>query len=207
MKFDPQQSGWPRAVLLTAQGIVSVFAILLTLAITMSSCHKNEMASPEQTGEGGTPAVFSQEELAETYASLTGFIAEAQSDKVWSQFRAQQQATIMTVDNSMRIEVTGDKPVLIAPAFAAGKRFIVEAVMDCPADTTAQLYYLTKGQASYTEGHSQKVQLKRGRNIVYFRVDLPNLMDPLRFDPATTPGVYLVRSMNAMALPPAPATK
>jgi hypothetical protein len=149
----------------------------------------------------GEPVVMSQEELASEYATLGGLVAEANSGTVWRQFRAQQQATLSVTGERLVIKVTGDNPVVILPNFARGQRFILEAIIDSENVTTAQLYYLTPDQKKYSEDQSQLVELKTGRNVVYFKVDDPAVIDPIRFDPASTPGTYTIERMTARALP------
>ena len=99
------------------------------------------------------------------------------------------------------VYAAGDDASLILPRFAAGKRFIVQVVINSPVETTAQLYYLTNGQTKYRESQSQIAKLVPSRNVVYFRVDAPNVIDPIRFDPSAAPGEYTIESMTAMGLP------
>lgn len=111
-----------------------------------------------------------------------------------------QQGTMSVADNKLTLTATGDDAGLILPPFAAGKRFIVEATYDSPADTMAQLFYKTSGQKDYSEANSQAASVKAGRNVIYFRVDAPNIIDPLRFDPGAVPGVYVLESMVARGI-------
>ncbi len=180
---------------------VFVFAAMLGAVFGAGSCRDSE----NQANAEGNPVVPSQDELAATYSTLTDFIIEVRKDAGWKKFRAEKQATLSTGDNRLRIQATGDDPVIILPGsglVAGVKRFMIEVVMESPAETHAQLYYLTKGQTKYTERHSQVAPLKPGRNIIYFRVEDPNLIGPLRLDPGATAGVYVISSMNVMALTP-----
>ena len=49
------------------------------------------------------------------------------------------------------------------------------------------------------------LMLKPGANVVYFDLDQPNLIDPLRLDPAAAPGDYVINSIVArVATTPSP---
>jgi hypothetical protein len=50
---------------------------------------------------------------------------------------------------------------------------------------------------TYTETHSQLFPLIKGRNVVYFRVNQPDLIDPVRLDPAFNAGDYKIESIAA----------
>lgn len=113
----------------------------------------------------------------------------------------EKQATLSVADNRLVVNATGGDSAIFLPPFAAGKRFLVQIILDSPADTAAQLFYLVSGQAAYTEARSQIVALTKGRNVVYFQVAEPNVVDPIRFDPGALPGTYTIESMVARALP------
>lgn len=187
-------------------------ALVAVFAGAIWSCDSHDSASPrgpaaapttiETDTSGGEPVVYAQSELASDYATLTGLVAEAVTGGVWRQFRAQQQATLSVAGDRLVVKATGDNPVIILPAFAAGQRFIIEAVIESENATSAQLYYLTPGQTKFSEDQSQLVDIKAGLNVVYFRIDDPNVIDPLRFDPASKPGTYTIERMTARGLPP-----
>ncbi len=178
-----------------------MFAAMLVAGFGAGSCRDSENGATAE----GSPVVLSQDELAANYSTLTDFIIEVRKDAGWKKFRAEKQAMLITGDNRLRIQATGDDPVIILPGsglVAGVKRFMVEVVIESPAETHAQLYYLAKGQTKYMERNSQIAPLKPGRNIIYFRVEDPNLIGPLRLDPGATAGLYVISSMNVMALPP-----
>ena len=198
---DSRNSGWQQ----TGTRICAAF--VLTAALTFASCESRQEAAPgaaaEDAGEAGTPMELPQEELAADYATLTGLVAEARTDAIFQRFLPQQQASVAAVGNRLTVTALGDDPVLLLPPFASGKRFMIEAVVNSPVETTAQLFYLTTGQSKYRDGQSQIAPLKPGRNVIYFRVDALNVIDPIRFDPAQVAGEYTIDSMVAMGLPPA----
>lgn len=145
-----------------------------------------------------------QAELAATFNSATALIAEAKTDAVWRKFKVQQQGQMALAGNRLKFTATGGDGALLLPAFAVGRRLVIQAVLDSPVATTAQMFYLTAGQTTYKAAQSQAVPLETGRNVIYFRLDRPNLADPIRFDPGTEAGVYMLESMTARALAPAP---
>ena len=193
---------------------LSVALAAVFVALALMSCDSHDATSAgkgspsagaagiDTDTSGGDPVALSQEELAAEYATLTGLVAEGVDANVWRLFRAQQQAKLSFSGSRLVVTATGDNPVLILPAFATGQRFILEAVIESSNVTSAQLYYLTSGQRKYSEDQSQVVELKPGHNVVYFRIDDPNVVDPLRFDPASSPGTYTIERMTARGLGP-----
>jgi hypothetical protein len=113
---------------------------------------------------------------------------------------ANEQVVLTPSENGLKIVSSGGDPQLILPPFAEGKRFILQVVIQSPVDTTAQLFFLLQGQSSYLEDKSYTVPLKPGKNVIYFRLDSPSLIDPLRFDPAVHPGNYIIDSITARAI-------
>ncbi len=173
--------------------------VLLAFAGAMSSCGRN--SDKEDPNAEGPPTTLSQDDLADTYSSLGVFLAAARTERVWRMFKAKQQAVLTVEDNALKVEATDDNPTIIMPGSAvAGKRFMLEVVIESPARTFAQLYFLTKGQRDYTERHSQLAELTPGKNIIYFRLDHPNLTGSLRFDPGQVPGIYRLTSIDVMEL-------
>ena len=180
-------------------------AAAFVIAGAVWSCDQGD-TPPPATGaasdapEQGTAEELSQEDLEATYATLTGLTAEARTEEVWKRFGA-QQAAVSVVDNRLIVNATGDNPTLTLPPFVTGTRFIMQVVINSPVETVAQVYYLRKGQTKYKESQSQVAGLSPGRNVIYFRLDAPDLIDPVRFDPAEAPGEYIIESMTAMGLP------
>lgn len=177
---------------------------MIALALALASCDRAPEAPPtaEAPAPQGTPATFSQDELAAMYPSLSGLVAEARTSDVWKRFNATQQANLTVADNRLQIEATGDNPIIILPAFGAtGHRFLIETIIESPTATTARMFYMVKGQTQYYDAQSQVVALQPGRNVVYFRFEDRNIIDPLRLDPGAAPGTYVIESMRAMELP------
>lgn len=177
----------------------------LACASALWSCDSQDTASTQTSvgdsvGEQGTAEELPQEELAAIYAGLTGLVAEARTEDVWKRFGA-EGASMSISDNRLIVNASGDEANLRLPAFAAGKQFILQVIIDSPVETVAQLFYLVKGQTKYREGQSQVAPLTVGRNVIYFRVDPPDVIDPMRFDPSAAPGEYTIESMTAMGLP------
>jgi len=114
---------------------------------------------------------------------------------------AASQATVAPAEKGLQVTATGDDPVLGLPPFAAGKRFILQVVIESPAETGAQLFYKLASDPKYAEGRAPLCPLTKGRNVIYWRVDAPDVTDPLRLDPGFTPGTYLIESIVARALP------
>ena len=180
-------------------------AVMLLLASALWSCDSRERTSStspavDEVVEPGTPAEPSQEELAATFSTLSGLVAEARTEDVWRRFGV-KRASVSVVENRLMVNATGDDAALILPPFAAGKAFMLQVILNSPVDTRAQLFHLVKGQTKYRDGQSQIAPLKAGRNVIYFSVNAPDVIDPLRFDPSAAPGEYTIERMTAMALP------
>ena len=148
------------------------------------------------------PAPKSQAQLEADFNSSRAIIGEAKAQAVFSQFKAGHQVQLSSGWDTLKVHATGDDPQFFLPPFGAGRRFIIEAVVQSPADTIMQIYYLRTGQNQYNGDQVRTSVLKEGRNTVYFELDAPDLIDPLRVDIGTVPGHYVVESMIARGLPP-----
>jgi hypothetical protein len=195
---------------------VSAATLLAAVAILATGCEERpQSTAATDTTSSGTPATGStatdlqaapaapktQEEIEQIFNSSTAPLAEARTPAVFSQFRPIQQAQLTPAGEMLRVTATGIDPQMLLPAFIQGKRFVVQATLESPADTLMQIFYLTQGQNEYTAAQSQKAQLVQGRNVVYLLFDVPNMIDPLRVDIGTAPGEYIVESMIARMLP------
>ncbi len=172
--------------------------MLLVAAAALSACGREGGG----VAKAGGPA---QDELVVAFESGTDTFFEARTSAQLGTIRAVSQATMSPAENGIQVTATGDDPVLHLPPFAAGKRFIVQVTIDSPADSGIQLFYKVAGDAEYLESRSALYPLKAGQNVVYWRVDADNVIDPLRLDPGYTRGTYVVRSIVARALPSLPA--
>jgi hypothetical protein len=131
-------------------------------------------------------------------SSETLFAMKAPAELV--AIRAVSQATITAAENGLQVTATGSDPVLHLPPFAAGKRFILQVMINSPADGGIQLFHKISGDADYGEKRGPLYPLKQGRNTVYWCVDSANVVDPLRLDPGYTPGMYVIESIAARSL-------
>jgi len=145
---------------------------------------------------------LTQSELAQIFERANNVLAEAKTAGVFTQFRAGQQAQLTPTGDQLRVTASGDDPQVLLPAFIQGKQFIIQAIVESPTDTVMEMYYLRRGASDYTKDRSQSAPLVQGRNVVYFRFNAPDIIDPLRMDVGAAPGVYTVDSMIARVLPP-----
>ena len=58
---------------------------------------------------------------------------------------------------------------------------------------------MTRGDKTYDEGHSAMCPLKKGKNVIHFKVD-QDVIDPLRLDPSYTLGEYTIESIIARTI-------
>lgn len=181
---------------------------MIAAAATLSSCgdssQPDEQATTQQTtadAPGTPPPALPQSELRDLFNSAPNLLAEARTQDVFQRFRAVNQARLTAEGNSLRISATGPSAQVLLPPFIQGKTFVLEATLTSPADGTMRVYYLRRGQSAYTEAQSQTAPLVSGTNVVYFRFDTPDMVDPVRVDLETAPGDYVIQSMVARALP------
>jgi hypothetical protein len=173
--------------------------IFLTLGlVAVSGC--NPSSNPSAT-ENPPPTQRSQDELAAEFNASQKVLFLAKSGTELAKMKSSPQAALTPLDNGLKVTSSGDDPQLILPPFAEGKQFILQVVIQSPVDDSAQLFFLLQGQSSYLEGQSYSLPLKPGKNVIYFRLDSPSLIDPLRFDPAVHPGNYTIESITARAIP------
>ena len=145
-------------------------------------------------------AILPQDELAAAFNASSNNIFAATRGPELEKLKATQQCVVSPVENGLKMTATGTDPNLLLPDFAAGKRFIIQVIIDSPADTPVEVYWLVQGAKAYDEGHAQISPLKKGKNTVYFRIDEPNVVDPIRFDPGGAAGDYVIESIIARSL-------
>lgn len=164
---------------------------------TAGRAEKKSAPLPLLGGEAGLPQV----ELAAIYNRASVLLAEARGAAVFSQFRPVQQAQLTPLGDRLKVTATGNDAQLVLPAFIQGKQFIIQATIDSPAATQMEILYLRRGQTSYSDAQSQTAPLVKGRNVVYFRFNAPDMVDPLRVDIGAEPGDYTIESMIARFSP------
>lgn len=189
------KSHWLHA---TAVCLVATFLFAVAGCDERAPDTTNVVATPQ----GTPPPPASPADLAAIYEASPALLAEARSPAVFSQFRPVQDVELMPTGDTLKVTATGPAPQMLLPAFIQGKRFIIKATLTSPAATQMQLFYLRKGQTSYSDAQSQVAQLVPGPNEVYFRFDAPDMTDPLRLDIGTAPGDYILESMVARVLTP-----
>jgi hypothetical protein len=124
-------------------------------------------------------------------------IFEAKTASDFSKFEALREATLSPGPNGLRIVASGTDPQVVFPAFAQGKKFVLRVMIEAPFETPAQFFYQIASRPGFVEAQSQLVPLKKGKNIVYFSSDEPNVIDPVRIDPGASPGEYVIESVVA----------
>ncbi len=185
---------------------LTVVLIPLFCALFLFACKPN----PQPSAEGGTPSataapsgttlVIPQERLASAFDASPTLVFSATTSAEFARINGNGQVVLTPSEKGLKIVSSGDDPQLILPPFAEGKRFILQVVIQSPVDTTGQLFFLLQGQSTYLGDKSFEVQLKPGKNVIYFRLDSPSLVDPLRFDPGFLPGNYIIESITAKAI-------
>jgi hypothetical protein len=171
----------------------------LLLVLGMASCELKSNA-PE-----ASPSVWPQPRLAAAFDASGETIFEARTPSDLSEVKVENDATISVAPDGLKVTVSGDDPHLLLPHFAEGKQFILQIAIESPADTWIQLFFTSRDHPEVSEDQSQSLPLKKGKNVVYFQLDQANLIDPLRLDPGTSAGDYMIESVVART-PEKPAT-
>jgi hypothetical protein len=186
-----------------------VWTLPLVFSVAFSACEPNA-APPAPSGSppvsetsrtkaetAPQPSGPSQAEFAKAFDDSTTSLLELKTVEQFSQVKMNAEAVLVPGTDGLAMKVTGNDPVLFLPPFAAGKQFLLKVVIEAPAPTGMQVFYMLRDAPDYTEAHSQTVPLIKGRNVVYFRLNQPDLIDPVRLDPAYTPGDYKIESIAA----------
>ena len=126
-------------------------------------------------------------------------IFEAKSSADLAKCRALQQCELRPSDSGLKITAKGRDAAILLPDFAVGKHFILRIAIDSSSETAIQLFYLVRGDKTYDEIHAVMYPLKKGKNVIYFKVD-QDIVDPLRLDPSYTAGEYTIESIVARAI-------
>ena len=111
----------------------------------------------------------------------------------------QNDVQIENHDSGLLLEATGNDPFFVVP-FTPDKRegrYIVEVVLDAPADTLFTLYFTTASNTKEIQP-DQLVQRKimKGDNRLFFRLPHPEVTGLIRIDPGMKKGNYLLRSLT-----------
>ena len=173
-----------------------LWALPLVFSLAFTACGP-DAAPPTAAGSPPASQTEPQAELAKAFDGSTTALFELRTAEQFGQVKANADAVLTTGDDGLKIKVTGNDPVLFLPTFAAGKQFILQVVIEASTQTGMQLFYMLRDKPSYSEAHAPLVALAKGRNVVYFRINQPNVIDPVRLDPAYTPGDYRIESIVA----------
>ncbi len=140
-----------------------------------------------------------QKQFEAEFNASSEILFEAKTSADLAKCRALQQCELRPSDNGLKIVATGDDAAILLPNFATGKRFMLQVTIDSSTETGIQLFYMTRGDKTYDEGHSAIYPLKKGKNVIYFKVD-QDVVDPLRLDPSYTLGEYTIESIIARTI-------
>lgn len=176
--------------------------VVATFLFAVASCDERapDTTNVVTTPQGTPPPPATPADLAAIYEASPALLAEARSPAVFSQFRPVQDVELMPTGDTLKVTATGPAPQMLLPAFIQGKRFIIKATVVSPVATQMRVFYLRRGQTTYSDAQSQTAELAPGSNEVYFRFDAPDMIDPLRLDIGAAPGDYILESMVARVL-------
>ncbi len=177
-------------------GLIAVF-VIVTLCLV--GCGRREERSASK------PALaprHSEAQLERLFHAAGESALSIEDLEGFKQIKPVQNVHLTAESEGLKIEATNNDPSVHLPEFTGGHD-IVEVVVESPATTEMQLFYLLPGQKSFTEPQSEKRPLRSGHNVVYFELPDPAWTGVLRLDPGMMPGVYLIRSIKAKTAPAA----
>ncbi len=110
--------------------------------------------------------------------------------------------TIVSRAQDKEIISNGNDPQLFLPVLdvKSVRSAVLKVSIQIPVDTDVQLYYMTKEQPHYTEKNSIRKEGRQGENDLYFFLPLDDIVGPVRFDPGTKPGVYVLHELEIRAV-------
>ena len=160
---------------------------------------ESSLPSEERARREKIAKLTPQQQFEAEFNASSGILFEAKTSADLAKCRALQQCELRPSDNGLKIVVTGTDAAILLPNFATGKRFMLQVTIDSSTETGIQLFYMTRGDKTYDEGHSAMCPLKKGKNVIHFKVD-QDVIDPLRLDPSYTLGEYTIESIIARTI-------
>lgn len=93
----------------------------------------------------------------------------------------------------------GDDPQFFLPEInncvVSSPRIVLRIEMNSSVDTIAQVFYQSELIPYYTESQSDIQEVRKGKNILYFRIPLKDLIGHIRFDSGKKQGEYQIQSL------------
>lgn len=181
---------------------------LFLFAVAISACGPSgdtprDAATPNAASSpvATAPPAPTQADLAAKFDASTAAILEAKRVEDFAKFKPLNQVVLTPTADGLKITASGTDPQILLPPFAEGKPCIVQVTINLPVETPVQIFYSLHDSPSFSEAQSQlTTPLAKGRDVVYFLLDQPGLIDPVRLDPGASPGDYLIESVVARAI-------
>lgn len=104
---------------------------------------------------------------------------------------------------SLACRLPNERGAILLPVFAAreGMVPIAKLELESPIATTVDVLYKTRAQPSYKRTRQLHFEIAQGRNTLYIELLDPDFFDRLVVRPGREAGTYLVRSLEARAVP------
>jgi hypothetical protein len=160
---------------------------------------ESSLSSQERARRAEIANLTPQQQFEAEFNASSEIIFEAKTSTDLAKCRALQQCKLRPSDNGLKIVVTGTDAAILLPNFAVGKSFLLQVTIDSSTETGIQLFYVRRGDKTYHEGQAATYPLRKGKNVIYFKVD-QDVVDPLRLDPSYTPGEYTIESIIARSI-------
>lgn len=119
-------------------------------------------------------------------------------------FVAVAQTTITSQSDQLIIAASGNDPAVTLPpiAMAPPIQFALRVELTAPANSLAEVFYMTNPVQTFVPEHVVSVPVKAGKNVLLFEINDPEFSGGLRFDPGQVPGQYILHGLELFASGP-----
>ena len=160
---------------------------------------ESSLSSEERARRAEIAKLTPEKEFEAAFNASNEVLFEAKTSTDLAKCRALQQCELRPSNNGLKIVAKGHDSAILLPDFPVGKSFLLQVTIDSSTETGIQLFYLRRGDKTYQERQAAMYPLKKGKNVIYFKVD-QDVVDPLRLDPSYTPGEYTIESIVARTI-------
>jgi len=129
--------------------------------------------------------------LSKEWASSNDVVFEVTKDNVKDTLKPLNQASIRVAEDRVIIESSGIDPHVVTSAvdFNKAGTYLLRVVLSVPDATPTQFFFGRLG-SPYKEEDSKAVHATRGKNEMIIKLENPQTVKSIRFDPGQVPGTY-----------------
>jgi hypothetical protein len=149
----------------------------------------------------GTPAAPQHAEGAPDTEPQTCFAFSPGDDTV--EFTPLHDVVITPTPEGLVLLATGDDPYVLLPGFDVppNRSLVVNLDITSPSHTELKVYFTTASSPQFSEELRAASELLEGRNHASVHIVHPAVVGRLRLDPGSSPGTYVLHSVQVVAEP------